>query len=149
MAIQSRDSQSEHYRMEHARAGRYWLVFGALLAGTVATVLVARVHLPPPYGLLTALAIAVAKSSLVVLFFMHLWDHGGANRLVFATSVVFVALLVGLVVLDSASRFPLLNPGRGPTLRMEPPGPDILSPRDPPGAERWVPPAPAGPREGR
>ncbi len=45
-------------------------------------------------------AIACTKSALVVLFFMHLWDHGGANRLVFATSIVFVALLnplLGLV----------------------------------------------------
>ncbi len=64
---------------------------------------------------------------------MHLWDHGGANRLVFATSVFFVALLIGLVVLDNASRFTLANPGRGATLRSEPPGPDILSPQDPPG----------------
>ena len=145
MVIRSRDSQSEHDRMEHAGAGRYWLVFAALLAGTAATVFMARMHLPHPYGLLTALLIACTKSALVVLFFMHLWDHGGANRLVFATSVVFVALLIGLVVLDSASRFLLLNPGRGATLQMEPPGPDILTPRDPPGVERWVPPAPARP----
>jgi len=50
-----------------------------------------------------AMAIAVVKSSLVVLFFMHLWDHGGANRLVLATTVVFVALLMGLVLLGGAA----------------------------------------------
>jgi cytochrome c oxidase subunit 4 len=71
-----------------------------------------------------------------VLFFMHLWDHGGASRIVFVTSLVFVALLIGLVVLDNATRFPLLNPGRGATLLYEPPGPDILTPRE-------YPPAPA------
>ena len=142
MAFRSRDSQSEHDRMEHAGMARYWLVFAALLAGTIATVLVARMHLPHPNGLVVALAIACTKSALVVLFFMHLYDHGGANRLVFATSVLFVMLLIGLVVLDSASRFLLLNPGRGATLQLEPPGPDILTPRDPPGAERFLPPAP-------
>jgi cytochrome c oxidase subunit 4 len=126
------NSHSEHDRMEHAGAARYWVVWVALLAGTAATFLLSRVHLPSPFNLLVALFIACTKSALVVLFFMHLWDHGGANRLVFATSIVFVTLLIGLVVLDNATRFTLTNPGRGPTLQMEPPGPDILTPRGPP-----------------
>jgi cytochrome c oxidase subunit 4 len=46
----------------------------------------------------------------VALFFMHLWDHPGPNRLVMVTSLVFVALLVGLPLLDNATRFPLANP---------------------------------------
>ena len=129
MAHTPTNSHTEHERMEHAGAARYWIVWIALLVGTVATFLLSRVHLPSPFHLLVALAIACTKSALVVLFFMHLWDHGGANRLVFATSVVFVALLIGLVVLDNASRFALTNPGRGRTLLHEPPGPDILTPR--------------------
>ncbi len=141
MTTTPRNSSSEHERMEHARAGRYWIVWALLLAGTVATFLLSRVHLPSPYNLLVALFIACAKSALVVLFFMHLWDHGGANRLVFATSLIFVALLIGLVVLDNASRFALANPGHGRTLDMEPPGPDILTPRPPePGTGRDVEP---------
>jgi cytochrome c oxidase subunit IV len=132
------NSHSEHERMEHAGAARYWIVWVALLVGTVATFLLSRVHLPSPFHLLVALGIACTKSALVVLFFMHLWDHGGANRLVFATAVVFVALLIGLVLMDNASRFVLTNPGRGPTLLMEPPGPDILSPSGPPQPARRV-----------
>jgi hypothetical protein len=96
------------------------------------------VHLPSPWHLLVALAIACTKSALVVLFFMHLYDHGGASRIVFVTSVFFVVLLIGLVVVDNATRFKLLNPGRGPTLEMEPPGPDILTPRFPPEPARRV-----------
>jgi cytochrome c oxidase subunit 4 len=132
MTTLPRNSTSEHERMEHAGAGRYWIVWALLLVGTLATFLMSRVHLPSPFHLLVALFIACAKSALVVLFFMHLWDHGGANRLVFATSLIFVVLLIGLIVLDNASRFPLTNPGRGRTLDMEPPGPDILTPRGPP-----------------
>src|SRR5919199_1860254 len=98
------DSHVEHARMERASGARYWITWVAL--------------------------IACIKAMLVVLFFMHLWDHGGANRLVFGTSVFFVVLLIGLVVLDNATRFPLANPGHDDaTLRMEPPGPDILTPR--------------------
>jgi cytochrome c oxidase subunit 4 len=132
------NSHTEHERMERARPARYWIVWIALLVGTVATFLLSRVHLPSPFNLLVALGIACAKSALVVLFFMHLWDHGGANRLVFATSLVFVALLIGLVVLDNASRFALANPGRGRTLLSMPPGPDLLTPRGPPEPTRRV-----------
>ena len=57
-----------------------------------------------------ALLIALAKGALVALFFMHLWDQRGANRLVFATSLVFVALLIGAG--DRRQRHPL--PARQP-----------------------------------
>src|SRR3990172_9954963 len=127
-----KNSLEEHARVGRARAGRYWIVWAALLVLTVATYALSRLHLEHPWGLVVALFIASAKSALVVLFFMHLWDHGGANRLVFGTSVFFVVLLIGLVVLDNATRFVLANPGRGATLSREPPGPDILSPRFPP-----------------
>jgi cytochrome c oxidase subunit IV len=129
MTTTPRDSHEEHDRMEHAGAGRYWVVWVLLLVGTIGTFLMAKVHLPSPWHLLVAIAIACTKSALVVLFFMHLWDHGGANRIVFVSSVFFVALLIGLVVMDNATRFQLLNPGRGAQLQFEPPGPDILSPR--------------------
>ncbi len=112
-----------------AGATRYYVVWILLLVGTVLTFLTSRIHLPSPWHLLLAMAIATGKSALVVLFFMHLWDHPGANRVVFGTSLVFVALLIGLVLLDNATRFVLTNPGHRGTLQMEPPGPDILTPR--------------------
>jgi cytochrome c oxidase subunit IV len=129
----ARRTESHGDHEEHAGAARYWIVWVALLIGTAATLLMSRVHLPHPWHLLVALFIASVKSMLVVLFFMHLWDHPGASRLVFATSVFFVLLLIGGVVLDNATRFALLNPGHDEeTLRLEPPGPDLLSPRAPP-----------------
>jgi cytochrome c oxidase subunit 4 len=94
----------------HSHLGRYLLVWGTLLVLTVLTYVLARIHLPSPWGVLVALAIALAKGTLVALFFMHLWDQAGANRLVFATSLVFVALLIGLIIADNATRFPLANP---------------------------------------
>jgi cytochrome c oxidase subunit IV len=125
-----RNSREEHEQMEHASGARYWIVWAALIAGTIITFATSRLHLPHPYGLIVAMIIASVKAMLVVLFFMHLWDHGGANRLVFGTSVFFVLLLIGLTVLDNASRFDLTNPGHDEaTLKMEPPGPDILSPK--------------------
>ncbi len=131
------ESQAEQERVAHAGASRYWTIWIALVVLTVATFLLSKVHFPSPFHLLVAMAIACGKSALVVLFFMHLYDHGGANRIVFVASLFFVALLIGLVVADNATRFELLNPGRGPTLQMEPPGPDILSPRVYPPQPGW------------
>ncbi len=88
----------------------YLGVWLALLVLTVVTYAVAKVHLPGAWAVTVALVIASAKGALVALFFMHLWDQRGANRLVFVTSLVFVALLIGLVIADNATRFPLANP---------------------------------------
>lgn len=108
--------------------GRYVAVWAALMAFTALTVWLGRIHLPGDWSIIVAMAIAVVKSALVVLFFMHLWDHGGANRLVLATTVVFVALLMGLVLLDNATRYPLANPPTEATLPLMPPGPDATLP---------------------
>jgi cytochrome c oxidase subunit 4 len=94
----------------HSHTGRYASVWIALLVLTFLTYGLSRFHIPGGWGVVVALGIASAKGALVALFFMHLWDQRGANRLVFLTSLVFVALLVGLTLLDNATRFPLANP---------------------------------------
>ncbi len=121
---------------KHAGPGRYVAVWLALLVFTALTVALGRMHLAGGWGVVVALFIAVVKSALVVLFFMHLWDHGGANRLVLATTLVFVALLIGLVLTDNATRFPLANPPTEATLGLEPPGPDAIAPVLPAAAPR-------------
>ena len=94
----------------HSHVGRYLAVWGALMALTAATWGLSSFHVPGVAGVALALAIASAKGALVALFFMHLWDQRGPNRLVLLTSLVFVALLVLLTLLDNATRFPLANP---------------------------------------
>jgi cytochrome c oxidase subunit 4 len=113
---------------ERIHASRYYVVWIALLVLTALTIIVAQVHLGHGLALVVALVIAIGKGSLVALFFMHLWDHGGANRIVLVTSIVFVLLLLGIVVLDNATRFALTNPPTTENMKWQPPGPDILSP---------------------
>ncbi len=103
-------ARHEQHSGSHSHLGRYLAVWVALLVFTVLTYVVARVHLPGAWAVTVALVIAISKGTLVALFFMHLWEQTGANRLVFLTSLVFVALLIGLVVADNATRFPLANP---------------------------------------
>jgi cytochrome c oxidase subunit 4 len=100
-----------HEHVEHpSHVARYAIVWIALLALTFGTWGLSRFHIPGGWGVAVALAIATGKGALVALFFMHLWDQRGANRLVFLTALVFVALLVGLTLSDNATRFPLANP---------------------------------------
>jgi len=110
MAERGAVAHAEHEKMHHSHFGRYVNVLVALLVLTAATYLAARAHLPGGWAVAVALAIACTKGALVALFFMHLWDQEGANRLVFLTSLVFVALLIGFTVMDNATRFPLANP---------------------------------------
>lgn len=119
-------SDHAQHASKHAGPGRYVLVWAALLVLTALTVGLGRIHLAGGWSIVVAMVIAVVKSTLVVLFFMHLWDHGGANRLVLATTLVFVALLMGLVLLDNATRFPLANPPTEATLKLMPPGPELV-----------------------
>jgi cytochrome c oxidase subunit 4 len=94
----------------HSHVGRYAIVWIALVFFTFLTYGLSRLHVGGGWGVVIALTIACTKGALVALFFMHLWDQRGANRLVFITSLAFVALLIGLTILDNATRFPLANP---------------------------------------
>jgi cytochrome c oxidase subunit 4 len=98
--------------MAHKTSGwRYVAVWGALCVLTFATyglhdLLAGR----EPWSFVVAMIIAVIKSALVALFFMELWEHRGANRFVFVTSVAFLLLLMGFSIADIKTRFPLAVP---------------------------------------
>jgi cytochrome c oxidase subunit 4 len=111
MAERGSVAMKEHEGVaHHSHVGRYLAVWGVLMVLTFTTWAVSRLHIPGGWGVFVALAIAVVKGGLVALFFMHLWDQQGANRLVFVTSLLFVALLIGVILSDNATRFPLANP---------------------------------------
>jgi cytochrome c oxidase subunit 4 len=140
MAERGSVAMDEHERVEHhSHVGRYLVVWGALLVLTFGTFGLSRLHIPGGWGVLVALGIATAKGTLVALFFMHLWDQRGANRLVFVTSLFFVALLIGLVLSDNATRFPLANPPGSPgalpaPAKDDPEAPLVVPPRAGEGA---------------
>ena len=121
MTAHGSEAAREQESTGHGSVPLYVGMWAALVALTVVTFLVSRVEMSRPLHLGVALLIASVKSALVVLFFMHLAYHRGANRLVFATAVLFVALLIGLTVADNATRFPLANPPNADTLQHMPP----------------------------
>lgn len=103
--LEEKQMQEEH----HTGVARYVIVFVALLILTLVTVFTGRMHLPT-WGLALALLIATTKGTLVALYFMHLTDHKGANRLVFGVSILFVLLLLFFPMTDVGTRFRGANP---------------------------------------
>jgi cytochrome c oxidase subunit 4 len=71
----------------------YVAVFLALMAGTYLTVEAAR-HDFGPWSNLIALAIAITKATLVVLFFMHVKYSPRLTRLVVAGAFLWLGLLI-------------------------------------------------------
>ena len=89
-----------------------WL---ALLAGTVITVAVAGVDLGT-FNLGIAMAIAGAKATLVVLYFMHMRYDRPIHGIVFVAALLFFALFVSIALLDSHAYAPDLIPDYAPGL---------------------------------
>jgi cytochrome c oxidase subunit 4 len=81
----------------------YFLVFMALMVGTVVTVLAAKFDLGW-LNLPLAMAIATTKAMLVILFFMHLKDHPKLIKVTFAAAFFFFAILVAHTLSDYLSR---------------------------------------------
>ena len=82
----------------------YLLVFGALLVLTAITVSVAFVHLGDPWNDVVALAVAITKATLVVLFFMHVKWGSPMVKLTVVTAVLFLAILFGITWSDYWAR---------------------------------------------
>jgi len=79
-------------------------VFAALLLLTLLTVGVRYLYLPHPWAIIAAMAIAVAKSALVALFFMHLYWDQKFNSMIFLAGFAFLTLLVSFTLLDTLFR---------------------------------------------
>jgi cytochrome c oxidase subunit 4 len=81
----------------------YFLVFAALLVLTLTTVLVALAPLGE-WHTAAALAIAVVKATLVVLFFMHVLHSPRLTWVVIGGAVFWLGIMLVLTLSDYLSR---------------------------------------------
>jgi len=102
----------KHSHMDHQRhapehhiasLGMYFGVFIALLILTVVTVAVSRVDLGA-MNTLVAMAVAIVKATLVVLFFMHVIQSTRLTWVVILSAVLWLAVLFGLLFADYLTR---------------------------------------------
>jgi cytochrome c oxidase subunit 4 len=103
----------EHAEHGSHGVGRYFLIWGILLAFTGITVTTGRMDLGSA-NIYVAMAIATTKATLVLLFFMHLWEEGAVNRLIFVTSVLFALVLMLGIFGDLMTRAHGALPNGGP-----------------------------------
>ena len=78
-------------------------IFLTLMVLTAVTIMVAYVNLGP-WNKVVALGIASFKATLVVLYFMHARYSERLTHVVIASSLVFFAILVFLLLTDYVSR---------------------------------------------
>jgi cytochrome c oxidase subunit 4 len=97
----SHDSHPSHTHI--ASIGQYGAIFAALMVLSYVTVAVSKIDFGV-FNLFVAMAIAVTKATLVVLFFMHLWWSPKLNKLTFATAFVFFGILVAFTMSDYLGR---------------------------------------------
>jgi cytochrome c oxidase subunit 4 len=81
----------------------YYLVFLALIVGTVLTVVVAKFDLGP-FNNVVMLTIACAKALLVILFFMHVRWSSRLTWVVAGSGFVWLLIMFGLTMFDYLSR---------------------------------------------
>ena len=74
----------------------YYMVFGALIVGTILTVAAAKVDLGPLNNIVM-LAIAGTKATLVILFFMHVRWSSRLTWVVAMAGFFWLALLFGVM----------------------------------------------------
>jgi cytochrome c oxidase subunit IV len=104
---------AEHPSMEHiVPASTYVLVFVGLLILTALTTGVAYINLGALHigrasidlNTVAALAIAVTKMLLVVLFFMHVKYSTGMTRIVVIAGIFWLGILISLTLADELTR---------------------------------------------
>jgi cytochrome c oxidase subunit 4 len=89
---------------EHVTSRKvYFLVFGALMVFTALTVIVAEFDFGV-FNDIVALAIAVTKALLVILFFMHVRWSTRLTWVVVASGFFWLIILFGMTMVDFMSR---------------------------------------------
>lgn len=93
---------AHHHHISSAKF--LWGVATSLFILTFITVFVTWIHIPEPWNVVVAIAIAVVKALIVAAFFMNLWWDSKFNVLLFIMSIAFFLLLIGITLLDTLYR---------------------------------------------
>jgi len=82
----------------------YLTIFAALLFGTGLTVVAGFIDFPWQFNTIVALTIAVAKATLVVLYFMHVRYSSRLIWVIVAAALFWMAILFSLTFSDYFTR---------------------------------------------
>jgi cytochrome c oxidase subunit 4 len=103
---------ADHLGAHHIVPKRvYFAVFITLIVMTWVTAFVSTVDLGR-WNIFVALAIAIFKASLVVLFFMHVWYSTRLTKMIVMSSIFWLVLLLFITMVDIWTRGWMGVPGR-------------------------------------
>ena len=100
------DAHAHHADLGHEHVtplSVYLGIFGALMVLTLITVAVAWIDLGS-LNIMVALAVAVVKATLVVLYFMHVKYSSKLTWIVIGSGLFWLLILLGLTMADYATR---------------------------------------------
>jgi cytochrome c oxidase subunit 4 len=101
------------HALQHSHRPLYLKVFAALMVLLVLTVAAAFAPLPGQGNIAVALAIAIIKAALIVMFFMHFRDSDHLVWLVGAATVAWFLILIFLTLNDYNTRDIIISmPGK-------------------------------------
>jgi cytochrome c oxidase subunit IV len=82
----------------------YFAIFGALMVGTVVTVMAAFIDLGGQLNTVLALTIAVIKATLVVLYFMHVRYSSRLTWVIVGSGLFWLGIMFALTLSDYWTR---------------------------------------------
>ena len=98
------DVPEEHSSTRHISVGTYLVIFAALMVLLVLTVGAAFWFNLGRYNIILALAIALVKAALVVLFFMHVMYASRLTKIFVSAAFLWLIILFALTFGDYATR---------------------------------------------
>jgi cytochrome c oxidase subunit 4 len=102
MSAAEHHDDEPHHGLSHVASVKVLVgTGGSLLFLTLVTVLATKVDFGANINLAIAMAIAVLKATLVVLFFMHLKYDRVFHSVIFAGALLAASLFVGFTLMDS------------------------------------------------
>jgi cytochrome c oxidase subunit 4 len=102
MAEHHDDAHEDDHGLSHVATIRVLCATGGtLLLMTLITVAATRVNFGANINLAIAMAIAVFKATLVILFFMHLKYDRLFHTVIFVSAICAASLFVGFTLMDS------------------------------------------------
>ena len=97
-----KDEHEDDHGLSHVASVRVLVgTGGSLLLLTLVTVMATRIDFGANINLAIAMAIAVFKATLVILFFMHLKYDKLFHSVVFVSAILAASLFVGFTLMDT------------------------------------------------
>ena len=103
MAEHAGEHAADYHEPHIVPVGTYVMVFVALMVGTALTTWVSYIDLGE-WNTIAALAIAVCKMLLVVLFFMHVKYATGLTRIIIIAAFFWLGIMITLTCSDELTR---------------------------------------------